>query len=713
MGISPKLFKSLVAAANEKNCVIMIRKTNKGSVTYFDTETGVGKKLPTKGKSSEAYFTNGSIPFFADMAKKVGNWFYEQTNLIEVTTININEKEGRPTAPKYTYIPKLVALNDELLTPIANKVDVEEIPSGGKKVTVHQDKLGGTSQKVSYYLKKVKFTDVKTINGQDTRLPWFLENDTDECYQVYIFKADIEKLSIGNISAAQYIGEVPTSVSETNKFDRSNFWSTLWKNRKVENSNLGKIAGTNSPLDTFGATITIESEAYYAVNVLALLTQGKAIDKEGSKSASNTPKMYFEVVADYDNFMIAPNLKMHFIDPFLQERQTPRTIGRQPKMNRDKLLMNLDKLWDTTSWKIQDNFIPKSDTGIAHYGIYSEYEKEVRKEMNQQIGVKAVQHGCEVANLFFTSDIFEPLILILPSKNADITKQLFFIDLKMLFRLIKVNTTDRRIEETISVSRDTQWSIKYTIHSGFSLGNQFAFIFNLNWGGTDFYYNKTKPGDKTIEVWKREKENEFNNLIQWLESYVINDIELAENDHSVQARTDHDFYKIFTEYSTKQFPIKALSLFLYELYKTVCTFDAHEVASVFGIRRRVTHYSFIKELMYMSEYYMAVYTSADQFASIVHITDPTEISAVKAQYVEAVKAINCIGQKYLTNFLPERISSNTSTSLRGRARFVAFSHALTHDPYKLGGRFGAFGKAIQAWIGEMETFLATPPPTVQ
>jgi hypothetical protein len=744
MGINQRIFQKLVKAANKKNCVIMIRKTNKGSVIYFDTGTGTGKKLPTKGKSSESYFTNGSIPFFADMAKKVGNWYYEQTNLIDITSIQITAKDDRGASPKYSYIPKLVALDDPLLdTKDGSAITVSN--SSGKIVTVRRDKLGGTIKEVTYYLKKVIFRDVNSVNGQKIKAPHFLKGNTPEsennelnsedifdaceCYQVFILKSDLDAISVGVIMEGHYVRELGTDtipVGEVTEeqstesppsqdiFNRANFWDKLWKNRKVDEGSLGSKILNASPLKDFADIEIFDGKEYYAVKVLALLTQG-TVEKKTSKK----PKMYFEVVADYDNFMIAPSIDLLFdtstvgnsenIDVAENNLQEQVSGGdRQShgmsegivanfkaRLKQAKALPQLEnKYW--SNWNIESNYIPKSDSGAAHYGIYSEYEKDVRKEMNKQMGIKAVQHGCEVANLFFTSDIFEPLILILPSKNTNIGKQLFFVDLKILFSLLRISNTNYDYKSSVKISKDQTWDISYALPGGFSIANEFAFIFNLNWGGTDYYFQKTLPGGTGFDEAKIAKQREFKELIEWLEDYVFS----FGGTHSIEKS---EFVKVFNGvYKEDTFPIKALKLFLYQNYKLIADYKKlyHSGAlSVFAkitkVDYRMFHYKFIKKLMYMSEYYIAVHHSADEFAELVHI-GVDEVAEVKKQYVEAVRAIVETGEKYV------------STIWEGRDIGRRADPAAAYNP--VGEVDGRFARSIEEWLEASRKFL---PETIK
>lgn len=79
MGITRNMYQTLQRVAAANHCVIMVRKTNIGSVMPFANRTAVGKKLATKGKSLSFHRRNQDQK---DTILFQMNFFrYQQTNI--------------------------------------------------------------------------------------------------------------------------------------------------------------------------------------------------------------------------------------------------------------------------------------------------------------------------------------------------------------------------------------------------------------------------------------------------------------------------------------------------------------------------------------------------------------------------------------------------------------------------------------------------------
>ncbi|NJN83811.1 MAG: hypothetical protein HC802_17080 [Caldilineaceae bacterium] len=344
MGVDDAIYGRVVVAAERTQSLIFIRKTSEGSVLPFSARTAVGKKLPTKGKSSNAYFTRGNIPFFASLSKKVVDWQYEQHTLIGVTTAlktNQPEDEDEPRVYRYAYIPKLIAVGDARIAERdgARPKGVTVVGGNDLLVVVDADDFGGRRTSATYYLRYTQFSTVNQRHNSQIARPSFVTDDDAPCYQVFIARKSIytqqafEAIKAA-IAKARTVQPTPTWLNEglrnlaleglpyqpktsptgrdfsSQEFrllsgDNAAFvWEHYWHVQEAADNGASPLVQFAEPTELVGAT-------FYPVNVLALLTKGKPNASTPSQT-DNPPaeKKYYEVVADYDVFMIAPHLAL-------------------------------------------------------------------------------------------------------------------------------------------------------------------------------------------------------------------------------------------------------------------------------------------------------------------------------------------------------------------------------------------------------------------
>lgn len=641
MGVSHIIYPKLGRAATTTNSIIFIRKTSKGSVLPFEQATAVGKKLPTKGKSSNSYFTSGTIPFFASLSKKVEDWCKEQNNLVEITTTS--KKDG--VTPKYAYIPKLVALDSEKIRKDGQLLSGITSDALGNLLVKIDDSLEGNKTKTTtlYYLRKVKFQDVAKCNDKPVAKPNFIKDEKDECYQVFISKEHIYTSKAFDAIINKYFTEEreedgkkirrKTPLGEKLIYDsklsfagedidsqdlkdlKENYAKFLWEHYWYVK--MKPDTGGDSPLTRFAPLEVYQSMTFYPVNVLALYTRGRISDlnkdtqraKEGSGTGD---KQYFEIVADYDVFMIAPSI----------ERIINQMTIEQGEINADKRYFR-KYCEDASLTSYKNQFIPVADKDRARHGIASVFEKvEVRRAINVHMGINAVQHGTEIANVFHISDIQEPVMMFRPGVQ-DISSELFFLDLKLLFKLCNPNQTAQifpnyrpgKLKDDGSF--DPNYLVDIFIPECQNIASAYILLFNLNWG-TEYYFNKTLPTDCDTEAKKREY---FDRQRLYFED-IIRDIE-----GDVLGDTRTEFNEIFNDYANAPIPVKAFSLFLFQNYRLV------SITGQFGRRRpivneRPSNLFYITKILFWGYYYEAIYNENVGFAPKVGIK-PDDIAKVR------------------------------------------------------------------------------------
>lgn len=681
MGVSHIIYPRLGRAAAVTNSVIFIRKTSKGSVLPFEQATAVGKKLPTKGKSSNSYFTAGTIPFFASLSKKVENWCKEQNNLVEITTST--KRDG--VTPKYGYISKLIELESDKIKKEGQFLNGVTEQTNGDLVVEIEDSLEGNETKITtyYYLKKVRFNQVNRLNGQPISKPSFIRNDTDECYQVYIAKKSIytskafnaiidkffmeevdgdegkvrRKTTLGN--TLTYNSELSFEGREPNSNDlrdlTGDYVSYLWEHYWYVK--MSPDGGTNSPLTRFAPpeefTIGGIQEPYYPVNVLALYTRGKMSDlnkvdqtEREQAARDNNLKQYFEIVADYDVFMIAPNVE---------------SIINQMTIEGGE--MSIDERFfrryteDESLAPYMQRYIPQADRDRARHGITSNFEKiEVRRAINVNMGINSVQHGTEIANVFHISDIQEPVMMFRPGAN-DLTKDLFFLDLKLLFKICNPNQTNQifpsyRPGKPKGVLFDPNYNVDIFIPEGQNIASDFILLFNLNWG-TEYYFRKTMPTDCTTveqkEAYIENQDEYFKAIIREIETHVL-------------GNTQTQFNELFESYLGAPIPVKAFSLFLYQNYRLLAGTRRFIRSGTQVEVQRPPELRFITKLLFWGYYYNAIYNENVRFAPLVGI-GTEDIAEVKYNYGYALRVIMHIVDRILNE---KNETTGGSPTLRGR-----------------------------------------------
>ncbi|RMD98226.1 MAG: hypothetical protein D6816_16510 [Bacteroidetes bacterium] len=551
MGITRGMYERLQRVAAENNCVIMIRKTNKGSVMPFDKRTAVGKKLATKGKSSAAFFTKGNITFLAEMAKKLEpkNWFKEQCTLIDVmgemkqqqsqlpplqpgrgnaVTQNTGNQPAASSLPKYRYVPKLITeefvkgLKDEPgVTFELTRPQDHEALAAEYTVTIDKDIIAGKPMPVKYKLVRHSWTD---INKEfDNRL--VPPNNTDtHFYKVYV---EMGTSSAPTPDSFPFIRAAFVTDPEQITIERI---LNEVRNRLTDNQRDSLTDNQTKFLDA-GAPQHPTDPGYREVRVLALLTKAWTKQRNSGRSLPSVPKKrgfavqqntgsqpdtssrrfqktdqykYFQVVADYDIFMIAPK------------------ISKIEEDEQKGLVMEINGYRYGVLPKVGSELYEERKGKKGNpYGLLSEFEIHVRNEINKALGTKVAQHGAEVANLFYTSDISDPVIAIYPNSITIQGKQIpcpkftgngdqvsrgpcFFMSLKMMIEMMGGSSVDNRsvTEDELNGTYPSNLGIKYSVDS-INYTAFYGMLFNLNWGTEAYYAFNSINRRKDIEAHER------------------------------------------------------------------------------------------------------------------------------------------------------------------------------------------------------------------
>lgn len=723
MGITREMYRKVARVAKVKKCIIMIRKTNKGSVLPLSTGKAVGKKLPTKGKSSDAFFTKGSIPFFAQMAKKLNpdNWFAEQTNLISVLSEETSgETKGQK---KYAYIPKLltedyvknIVLRDETIKLDSSTLAYTDITKLG-------DLIAGKKKNVKYRLLNTTWGAVNNLVGttfQGKLVPPYLVDksgkpidikDETVLYRVYMQTEDTEmgypghfQVSVeGQVNLDKYASFLPVTPAPegtTKKINNQDtpvtkFFNVAWDTWK-------KNMCWNCRMDINMQTDVIEENApllapkslFREVRVLAVLTSGTP--NKGDKT--DIKKKYFEVVADYDLFMIAPKIEL-FKSGW--QKKSDDTANKLEVLEKEWWLNNKDE----ASCKIDSEYLPISDLGekaspetIAkngltansreakggkmRYGIVSDFELKVRKAINGKLKINAVQHGVETANLFYTSDLKDPVIPVFPeipaftsgdkyNPSAVNSGSLFFLSIKMLLELIagkegELNATNVDPDMTIFKGKKDSneekdkgiWNgvnLFWKDSSSHSFSEDYAIIFNLNWG-TDAYYrfNNSEYSSTTVSPKRKEEikafseqqyDNVFNNVVGQYNK-ILDFKNIFKVDEKLNV-TD----PIFNPALPLPFSIKAFYIFLYLDYMRI-------KKNSLGKRSLLTYknnYKFVKKIMFLGEFYKSVFKETSTFAGLCG-HDGNDEMEIKKLYWLAINGIKNTLEFYKMNLINREI----------------------------------------------------------
>jgi hypothetical protein len=693
MGVNEAIYGRVVQAAERTNSLIFIRKTSEGSVLPFAQQTGVGKKLPTKGKSSNAHFTSGNIPFFASLSKKVVNWAYEQQTLIGVTTAT---KTNQPTLSRYAYIPKLIGLDDERVA-VAHGARPPGVTEVGADLLVEiaSDSLGGRTQAATYYLRRTTFGEATSSYANPIAHPSFVSEDNTPCYQVFIARTSIYTHQAFEAIKAAITTAVnaPSSDQTRPKWltddirsglaaDSGQWVARLSPKYQVFDANapdFRALKGINaqyvwehywyvqvgggsqpSPLERFATPTTFavdrHQEIFYPVNVLALLTKG--MPREEGVTAQREKKLY-EVVADYDVFMIAPHVDLLRNTLMSDGGQSSSSSLPSVPTGRASIVgqapgdqgLRLDMV------AFRNRFIPTADTGRARYGIASSYEiKEVRRAINSAMAINAVQHGTEVANVFHISDIQEPVMMFAPGARST-ASDLFFLNLDLLFRLFKPDSTGLTIEgyrpgkEMQGGRYDPDYEVNITIPADHPLRSH-AFLFNLNWG-TDYYIDRTMPaGLSDPAAYRREQTAAFEALASRLQDDVfrrpVDGGTIDEHGRHDFNSTDQfittvpdEFNRLFSGYRDAPVPIRTFMLFLYQHCEIME--KARPLIRLSGGRDPLEDLAV--KLLFWGYYYRAVYDQCEGFARWVHAEN--YVDEVRRNYRHALRAIAAVAQRLL------------------------------------------------------------------
>ena len=486
-GVNKELFNRLVKAAKENRSVIMIRKTNTGSVIPLAKMSATGKKLATKGKSSESLFTRGSITFLAKMAKKSDNVYLEQYVLIDILGQSTKKEKDMK---KYAYIPKLVSLNMDdwpfktteaaatVLSPVPGSADLFVV---AQKAFVNSERKGTPEMEKSaedvYLLKKIKAADALTVtNGGksfEIRAPWFIDPEKvgeAECYQLYIREDLIDEIIDVDKTKTP---ENKKLIDEAVKKIQHEPGKQAFTEAELLKTMVDHAALYAPYLQVAGGPFEYKNKKYREVRVLSIATHNNPEDKlKQTILPEAVKKVYFEIVADYDLFMIAPHFTQYF-EGAEELDQTPIDAKSYEVY-----------WWSGISDEIiqRSYFVPKFSTT---HGIASMRDLIVRESINAELCDKAVQHGAEVNNLFFISDFFEPLIFVSPAA-ADISKDLFFLSPKLFFELQSAAQKGRKYEVKeadepwMKDLLGTQKSATVELPA-MAIQSEFLFLYNFMW----------------------------------------------------------------------------------------------------------------------------------------------------------------------------------------------------------------------------------------
>ena len=535
MGITRRMYEQLQKVAEANHCVIMVRKTNKGSVMPFANRTAVGKKLATKGKSSAAFFTKGNIAFLAEMAKKLNSaaWFKEQMTLINTM------EELRGAKSKYKFIPKFLTENqlETLITEGGSQIKnitVEKVDEIESKVIEIKDYISSETETTEVTYKLIKKTWREIPGYKEYVKPHPDLEDEDEVYQVYakftegnfpvlgklntaakcsVAAADINDDKLKRLKESAGSGNennpVPIEIKTINNekiiditIDKI-IAEELWLHMKSSGSRKIKEA-----LENFqDCAPKLNGTDFREVRVLAILTtyEGNQAPTESNPRTSQqgTTKKYFEVVADYDIFMIAPRINKIEFDAGDEKSKY--------KVNDLYITLNNQKL-SVLPVMGQHKSIRHRDDGKNPYGLLSPYDFYVRKEINKALGIKVAQHGAEVANLFYTSDIKDPVITIYPKEikagnpaeaplamllaskfeneisyfDQVVNGPCFLMSMEMLFKMMTGSSEEETILQPQEIANTYTNSIRYSVNAT-NYTSLYGILFNLNWGSDQYY----------------------------------------------------------------------------------------------------------------------------------------------------------------------------------------------------------------------------------
>lgn len=552
IGITYEMYKKLQKVCADHHCIIMIRKTNKGSVLPFEQGIAVGKKLATKGKSSNAHFTKGNIAFLAQLAKSLDSkeWLKQQATLIGV----LEEKASNGTDPKYAYIPKLLTVNQ-----VRELLAIEGVRSAGRfedqeiTVTVPKDDVSGNRIPLEYKLLKTSWEALNTPQAEFKDK--LIKPGEGDLYRVYV------KIPITQPFPLFFRYEKDTDITEVEEDDlkpghnivQENGITIIQKDGKrifrfpfnqVMAKELWKLkkgfpadTATEGLLEKCAPKLSPDGplSSYREVRVLALFTHGGKSEQAGGASGQTVQgagqnKKFFEVVADYDLFMVSPDLSSGAFKFSENDITYPTTIKKKlvsdtgAKIGEREVKTELSLLPKAGSKRIMEGGKEKN---INPYGLLSDYEMFIRREVNRALDIKVAQHGIETCNLFYTSDIADPVLVIFPDiemnkpqivqsasiqgrpssastarilrpvinydfrrdENTVSTGPCFFASFQMLFEMMTslYGRLDRVIPDTAELNKTFGIDPRYTVQeAGDLFTNKYPMIFNLNWGTADY-----------------------------------------------------------------------------------------------------------------------------------------------------------------------------------------------------------------------------------
>lgn len=554
IGITFEMYKKLQKVCAEHHCIIMIRKTNKGSVLPFEQGIAVGKKLATKGKSSNAHFTKGNIAFLAQLAKSLDSkeWLKQQATLIGV----LEERASNGTDPKYAYIPKLLT-GDQVreLLDIEGVKSAEAFENEKKTITVGvlNDDVSGNSIPLVYKLVNTSWEELNRPQAEFKDK--LIKPGEGDLYRVYvkipiaqpfplffryekvtdITEVEEDDLKPGhNIVQENGITIVQKDGKKTFRFSFNQVMAKeLWKLKKgfpADTTTEGLLAKCAPKLSPDGPL-----SSYREVRVLALFTHGGKSEQAGGASGQTAQgasqnKKFFEVVADYDLFMVSPDLSSGAFKFSENDITYPTTIKEKvvsstgEKIGEREVEKELSLLPKAGSKRIMEGGKEKN---INPYGLLSDYEMFIRKEVNRALDIKVAQHGIETCNLFYTSDIADPVLVIFPDiemnkpqivqsaaiqgrpssastarilrpvinydfrrdENTVSTGPCFFASFQMLFEMMTslAGRIHRVVPDTAELNKTFGIDPRYTVQeAGDLFTNKYPMIFNLNWGTADY-----------------------------------------------------------------------------------------------------------------------------------------------------------------------------------------------------------------------------------
>ena len=549
-GIVKSMYTTLSQLAAKEKCLIFIRKTNPGSVLGLYKKFAIGKKLTTKGKSSEAYFTGGTIPFLARFQKKkiLNTGDIKMTfDGIVVSASNKKRKElidwvspmfklmdnkiigerlytkfvdtNNAAAKKVTLATSIDTIKNEIKTKHIQKQDASNFTG------IEQIDTEATGNAIAAYVTDELLLPL--INGN-------VVNDYDGFIQFlaeYIAWGRFAKLQDDLIKMLE-IPPVPPNPIDGNKLYYT-YTKVYYPAGHILNIRKGspkhrhQMTFNNNfrDLDVYDDTIEgIKQEVNYKLPD-SQFKDIKLQDHYQIHPVFGTDKKIQLVKIKKENIIRAdeddrywkhniPNTHINRMD--IRKKYAPIDNEGYIQVKSLSILDIESKQWmiivaDYDLFALcpkmrllkerfsvennLDDFIPKAQ-GIL--GVLSEWEKETKEKINIEIGIDAVQHGTEINNLFNVSPLEEPLIFIQQSSQYPNCR--FWLNTDSYLNLSNckrpINENASKITKEIGFL-DEAVTLKLSANDSIFLTLDFVYPFNLIWGTA-----KDAPENKELEFIK-------------------------------------------------------------------------------------------------------------------------------------------------------------------------------------------------------------------